>query len=381
MTFSLWEKAFVDYCELAPSNLELLSLVLVMVPDTTSIRRKCLAWIFWALLTIVTVQASNGYPGLRVRCKADYMELTLLRKHYAKIDPTTLHLTDRSCGPHFHNSSIMVIRAPLGGCGTKAGPEGSLLGFRNEVYADLKGRSSSIAREPAYQFRLHCLYYTTAKIMLHSFKPDTKVIVEPPTEFGNFTFETNMFQTDKYISQYTQFPVKVHVSESVYLQVRVKSNASGLSMLLENCWATPTPNANDSEVFRLITDGCPVTEYLNYKASDSVYQRFSFEAFKMDGSEVVYLHCEVLICAHNSGNKTRCAEGCTKDSGSSRRRRDDTNRDQRKGVTSLGPLKILTDRIDVQTPKEGEARSQSTQVTLEIRAVLLALSMAFLPLM
>ena len=108
------------------------------------------------------------------------MELTLTRKHYARIDPATLRLTDPSCGPYFYNSSIMVIRAPLGGCGTKAGPERNLLGFRNEVYADLIGRSP-IAREPAYQFRLHCLYYTTAKIMLHSFKPDTKVIVEPPT--------------------------------------------------------------------------------------------------------------------------------------------------------------------------------------------------------
>lgn len=76
-----------------------------------------------------------------------------------------------------------------------------------------------------------------------------------PLGFGNFTFETNMFQTDKYISKYTQFPVKVHISESIYLQVRLKSNATGLSMLLENCWATPTQNANDSSSYTLIKDG------------------------------------------------------------------------------------------------------------------------------
>ena len=108
------------------------------------------------------------------------MELTLEKIHFDKIDPTTLHLTDPRCGPTFYNDTLMIIRAPLGSCGTRAAREGSLLGFRNEVYADLKGRTS-IAREPAYQFRLHCLYYTTAKITLHSFKPETKVIVEPPT--------------------------------------------------------------------------------------------------------------------------------------------------------------------------------------------------------
>lgn len=68
---------------------------------------------------------------------------------------------------------------------------------------------------------------------------------------------------------------------------------------------------------------------------------------------MVYLHCEVLVCAHNSGNKMRCAKGCTKDSGSSRRRWIEMNQDQCKGVTSLVPLKILTDRLEIQPPKEG----------------------------
>ena len=73
--------------------------------------------------------------------------------------------------------------------------------------------------------------------------------------FGNFTFETNMFQTDKYISKFTKFPVKVKVGESIYLQVRLKSNATGLSMMLDNCWATPTTNPNDSKAYPLIKDG------------------------------------------------------------------------------------------------------------------------------
>ena len=81
------------------------------------------------------------------------------------------------------------------------------------------------------------------------------ISVSLPPAFGNFTFETNMFQTDKYISKFTKFPVKVHVGESVYLQVRLKSNATGLSMMLENCWATPSPKANDSKSYTLIKDG------------------------------------------------------------------------------------------------------------------------------
>ena len=82
----------------------------------------------------------------------------------------------------------MIIRAPLGSCGTQSAQRGKLIAFRNEVYAELTG-SSSIAREPAYQFRLQCQYYTTVKISLHSFKPEPKGPIIINTAPGECTFE------------------------------------------------------------------------------------------------------------------------------------------------------------------------------------------------
>ena len=135
-----------------------------------------------ASLQIITwhciLTAGGDYAGIHIKCTPFYMQLALETKHYERIDPASLHLTNPRCKASFYNDTLMVIRAPLGGCGTESAQQGNLLAFRNEVYADVKGRSA-IAREPAYQFRLRCLYYTTAKITLHSFKPETKVIVEP----------------------------------------------------------------------------------------------------------------------------------------------------------------------------------------------------------
>lgn len=64
-----------------------------------------------------------------------------------------------------------------------------------------------------------------------------------------------MFQTDKFISKYTDFPVKVHLGESIFLQVRMVTNATGLSLVLDNCRATPTSDPNDTEFHTLIKDG------------------------------------------------------------------------------------------------------------------------------
>lgn len=367
-----------EVAELASGD-DNISMVVNMASKTPIFLKNSFAWFFLAFLTIITAQNGNNndYGGMHVLCTENYMQLTLDRQRYAKIDPASLHLTDRGCGPTFYNSTLMVIRAPLGSCGTDVGRAGILLEFRNEVYGDLIGRSA-ISREPAYQFRLRCRYYTTAKIVLRPFKPIEKIVVNPPPGFGNFTFETNMFQTDKYISKFTEFPVKVKVGESIYLQVRLKSNATGLSMLLENCWATPTRNENDSRSYPLIKEGCPVDQYLNYKVSDSSYQRFSFDAFTMDGAEVMYLHCEVLVCASNEKNTTRCTEGCVEDNpgGSRRKRRDETSQ-ERKEVTSLGPVKVL-DLILGQGPEGVGSRSQSPLVTVEKTAILVTFILASL---
>ena len=103
---------------------------------------------------------------------------------------------------------------------------------------------------------------------------------------------------------------------------------------------------------------CPVDKYLNYKSAETPFQRFSFSAFQIENAQVMYLHCEVYVCAKDT-NSSRCAEGCKPNSGASRRRRDETglNR-QQKGVTTLGPVKVLLDRILQLPDDEGKTSSR-----------------------
>lgn len=96
---------------------------------------------------------------------------------------------------------------------------------------------------------------------------------------------------------------------------------------------------------------CPVDEHLSYKTSDSMYQRFSFTAFQIENAQVMYLHCEVHVCSKNS-NSSRCAQGCLQNpGGSTRRKRDETNEFFKTGMTSLGPVRVLLDRVQVSPPE------------------------------
>ena len=74
-------------------------------------------------------------------------------------------------------------------------------------------------------------------------------------EFGKFDFKIDMYQTDKYISSYSNFPVKVHVGERIFLQVKLRSNNTDLLLFVDNCKATPTVDPNDPSAYPLIKDG------------------------------------------------------------------------------------------------------------------------------
>ena len=141
---------------------------------------RCSLLLFQKVILLSLTGDNKDYGGIHVKCISQYMQLTLERDHYKEIDPETLRLRDPGCKVAFYNKTIMVIRAPLGNCGTKSSIQGKLILFTNDVYAEVSG-SSAISRVPAYQFGLQCLYYTSVKISLHSFKAEPKgpIIITP----------------------------------------------------------------------------------------------------------------------------------------------------------------------------------------------------------
>ena len=156
----------------------LIYLLVSRYPVPSSLR--CPLLLFQKVILHSLTGDNGDYGGIHVKCISQYMQLTLERDHYKKIDPETLHLRDPRCKVAFYNETIMVIRAPLGNCGTKSAIKGKLMLFTNDVYAEVSG-SSGIARAAAYQFGLQCLYYTSVKISLHSFKAEPKgpIIINP----------------------------------------------------------------------------------------------------------------------------------------------------------------------------------------------------------
>jgi type IV secretory pathway TraG/TraD family ATPase VirD4 len=74
---------------------------------------------------------------------------------------------------------------------------------------------------------------------------------------GNFTISLDLFPDQRYVSAYTanDFPINVVLRKRLYFQVNVKSSDSGLSVLAQDCYGTPTQNQNDRLKFSVIKNG------------------------------------------------------------------------------------------------------------------------------
>lgn len=74
--------------------------------------------------------------------------------------------------------------------------------------------------------------------------------------FGNFTFEMNMFKSEHFREYYADYPIgPIDVGAEIFLQVSVKSNDSGLVVLVDECKATPTADDDDQVQYVFIEDG------------------------------------------------------------------------------------------------------------------------------
>ena len=65
-----------------------------------------------------------------------------------------------------------------------------------------------------------------------------------------------MFKSGQFREYYTEYPVgPINVRAQIFLQVSVKSNDSGLVVLVEECKATPSADYDDQMHYIFIENG------------------------------------------------------------------------------------------------------------------------------
>ncbi|XP_023678384.2 oncoprotein-induced transcript 3 protein [Paramormyrops kingsleyae] len=157
---------------------------------------------------------------------------------------------------------------------------------------------------------------------------------------GIFPFSLELFKSADFSEPYSS-PPRLHLRDALFFGVEPQERVAGLAALVESCFATPGPTADQALKYYLIKDGCISDESVKqYSSKDQLSKHFQVPVFKFVGkdNEEVFLHCRVLVCGQREDG-SRCSQGCRR-----RIRRQlwtEEHLDQR--ILTGGPIRILPD--------------------------------------
>nr|XP_049576243.1 uncharacterized protein LOC125968838 [Syngnathus scovelli] len=137
-----------------------------------------------------------------------------------------------------------------------------------------------------------------------------------------------LFHNSNYTEPYSAVPVVLPVGSPLYVGVSVDKKDPSLAVVLEDCFASHSPNPANPERYSLIRNKCPADrqQVSVAESGSSLRARFAALFFLLQGEyRDVYLHCSLSLCDRR---RYSCVPPCT--------------RRARRSVSNSAPLKPLT---------------------------------------
>uniref|UniRef100_A0A3Q2VY42 Uromodulin-like n=2 Tax=Haplochromis burtoni TaxID=8153 RepID=A0A3Q2VY42_HAPBU len=121
----------------------------------------------------------------------------------------------------------------------------------------------------------------------------------------------SLFRNSNYTESYPPGQVFLPVGSPLYVGISVEDTDPVLAAVLEDCYATHSPNPDDPTQYPLIQNKCP-TDRLKVsivESGSSLRARFSALLFLLQGEyRDIYLHCSLSLCNQRNYN---CVPSCT----------------------------------------------------------------------
>ncbi|XP_073488727.1 zona pellucida sperm-binding protein 2-like [Aquarana catesbeiana] len=264
----------------------------------------------------------------------------------------TVILGNGQCKPKKKMDQFVLFSFSLTDCGTKMSFVDGVLVYENEVHALWKDKPRRIiSRDSEFRETVRCRYNVSGGVSF-----TVNVLTPSPLPVserydGPISFVLNLYHDDSYAVLYkdNQYPVVKTLRDPIYLEVQVLNRSDpNIELILNDCWATMSPDPNASPQWKIVVDGCAedkdnyltVIHPVSNVALPKHRKRFEVKAFAFTvggdvSTNLVYFHCSALICSIQSPDYPLCTKSCL----GSRRKRDELFLNRHSMLASLpGPL-------------------------------------------
>ncbi|XP_034035012.1 mucin-5AC [Thalassophryne amazonica] len=248
---------------------------------------------------------------ISVECRAAAITVTVGKDFLQKsqIRETDLHLGLKECGVNGGNDTHVQLTVAWDECNT--------ILVKNETYYTvsvillnnmdpyMSANGTMIVPKVRLQMPIICAY-------------SKKTLIS--TDFGSMGYDlikdtimaSGSFQVIVQLMNGTvPLPHNYSLSsdEAVVVQISLNTSTEQIKVIMNKCWATPTPNPADSKSYTFLDNSCSLNPYTHVLTNgNSSVSRVSVQIFSFVGLDMIYLHCLVQICVETGS--TTCIPDC-----------------------------------------------------------------------
>ncbi|XP_073491429.1 uromodulin-like isoform X1 [Aquarana catesbeiana] len=221
--------------------------------------------------------------------------------------------------------------------------------YKTLITIEVEKPGAIIIRKNPIHITLLCVYpldmTTSLNITLIPILSSINITV---TGTGQFEVIMALFQDSGYTKPYTGSSLTLSTDNFLYVGVFFRGGTSNFVLVMKNCYATPTYNANDLLKYYIIQNSCPNLQDETITVDEnglSRQGRFSVQMFKFVGNyNEVYLHCAVSLCDSSTGT---CAPVCPPPGARSAGTKSARSFD---GTLTIGPIRKSKESNSPTTP-------------------------------
>ncbi|CAH8595483.1 unnamed protein product [Schistosoma margrebowiei] len=213
------------------------------------------------------------------------------------------------------NTTHIIAYVPLVGCGGSLTLSNSTsIAIKLNLLREYLTPENGIISNLPMKFTVTCLIPRSKQIQSE--------VVASPNITTNLLYQsesvlsTLKLYRDQLFTVQLQQPITIPPGDKVYALVSLVNPQKTSKLILENCWATATPNRNSTLRQDLIVNRCAAYEDLTVVPSSATQVGFTFSAFYLNtaGSIVpiysnLYLHCDIRVCDIRENNEN-CQQYC-----------------------------------------------------------------------
>ncbi|XP_064816762.1 uromodulin-like [Oncorhynchus masou masou] len=251
---------------------------------------------------------------LELVCGRSFIQvgLQMVNLEAGRLDPSSGHLADPSCSAHQEaNGTVWYqVERREGRCGNTLETNSTHAVYSNSLFVyPLNARNNSLSQPLSIPFS--CAYPLETESSLGvAIKP--YLLTEGGVSGLGAKAESfmSLYRNANFTEAYPPGEVLLPVGSALHVGVSVDETYDQLVVVLENCYATHTPNFDDLMRYVLIQNRCPSDHHQVRveESGSSLRARFSALLFLYQGDyRDVFLHCRLSLCDQRSSS---CTPNC-----------------------------------------------------------------------